>query len=125
MKQLNKYILEYCRHLEKNGVPVRPLPNLKYNTLPQEGSMEDQKTDYYDPSAKTVVLYTHARNDKDILRSFAHELVHHQQNLKGTLKPEIQTTDTNDSEELNKLEKEAYLQGNILLRNFLDELKED
>lgn len=125
MKQLNKYILEYCKHLEQNGISVRPLPNLKYNTLPQEGAIEDQKTAYYDPNAKTIVLYVHNRNDKDVLRSFAHELVHHQQNLKDTLKPEIQTTDTNQDEELNKLEKEAYLKGNILLRNFLDELKDE
>lgn len=124
MQQLNTYILEYCQHLEDNGVQVRPLPTLRYNTQPQEGALEDQKTAYYEPQTKTVVLYTHGRKDKDILRSFAHELVHHQQNLKNTLKPDIHTDDTNANEDLNKLEQEAYLKGNILLRNFLDELKD-
>ncbi len=33
------------------------------------------------------------------------------------------TTDTTEDSQLNQLEKEAYLKGNISLRNFLDDLK--
>lgn len=123
MQQVTKYILEYCQHLIDKGVPVQPLPKLKYDPTPQTGPLEDRKTAYYDPESKMVVLYTDQRNDKDVLRSFAHELVHHQQNLQNRLDTGTTTTDTTEDSQLNQLEKEAYLKGNISLRNFLDDLK--
>ena len=43
------------------------------------------KTAYYDPQEEKVVLYVTNRHPKDILRSFAHELVHHKQNCEGRL----------------------------------------
>ena len=56
------------------------------------------------------------------MRSFAHEMVHHMQNLEGRL-GKIQTTNTNESDALLELEKEAYLQGNIIFRNWEDSVK--
>ena len=38
------------------------------------------KTAYYDPQSMAVTIYTDNRHTKDILRSLAHELVHHTQN---------------------------------------------
>ena len=43
------------------------------------------KTAYYEPASQTVVLYVTNRHPKDICRSFAHELIHHVQNLRGDL----------------------------------------
>ena len=43
------------------------------------------KTAEYDPSNKTVSVYVDGRHPKDILRSIAHELVHHHQNERGEL----------------------------------------
>ena len=43
------------------------------------------RTAYYDPSDESIVLYVTNRHPKDILRSFAHELVHHHQNERGDL----------------------------------------
>ena len=37
------------------------------------------KTAYYDPTEKSVTLYTSDRHPKDILRSFSHEMIHHDQ----------------------------------------------
>jgi hypothetical protein len=62
------------------------------------------------------------RHPKDILRSFAHEMVHHEQNLEGRLN-NITTTNTNEDGDLVELEKEAYLKGNIMLRNWEDKIK--
>ena len=56
------------------------------------------------------------------MRSFAHEMVHHMQNIEGRL-GNIDTTNTNESEALLELEKEAYLQGNIVFRNWEDSVK--
>jgi hypothetical protein len=40
-------------------------------------------TGYYDPESMEIHVYTTGRHPKDILRSIAHELVHHNQNENG------------------------------------------
>ena len=85
------------------------------------------KTAYYDPQGMSVTIYTDGRHTKDILRSLAHELVHHTQNENGML---------NDSgyhgqgyaqknKNLRKSEEEAYLKGNMCFRDWEDGLKQD
>ena len=44
------------------------------------------------------------------------------QNLEGRL-GKIQTSDTNSSDNLLEIEKEAYLKGNITFRNWEDKIK--
>ena len=51
------------------------------------------KTAYYDPSAMNVVIYVDGRHPKDIMRSFAHELVHHTQNEKGMFDNDMDSTE--------------------------------
>ena len=41
------------------------------------------KTGYYDPATMEIHIFTTGRHPKDILRSIAHELVHHNQNENG------------------------------------------
>jgi len=65
---------------------------------------------------------TFGRHPKDVLRSFAHEMVHHEQNLNGTL-GNVSTTNTNEDGHLEELEKEAYQKGNIMFRNWEDSIK--
>jgi len=43
------------------------------------------KTGYYDPSTMEIHVFATGRHPKDILRSIAHELVHHNQNERGEL----------------------------------------
>ena len=85
------------------------------------------KTAYYDPQTTSVTIYTDNRHTKDVLRSLAHELVHHTQNENGML---------NDSgyhgagyaqknKNLRQSEKEAYLKGNMCFRDWEDQLKQD
>ena len=64
------------------------------------------------------------RHPKDILRSYAHELIHHHQNLSGTLN-HSNTTNTNEDGNLEKIEREAYEEGNILFRNWEDSIKNE
>lgn len=84
------------------------------------------KTAYYDPQSMSITIYTDNRHTKDILRSLAHELVHHTQNENGML---------NDSgyhgvgyaqknKDLRQSEKEAYLKGNMCFRDWEDGLKQ-
>ncbi|MBT4124019.1 MAG: hypothetical protein HOE40_01155, partial [Candidatus Pacebacteria bacterium] len=80
------------------------------------------RTAYYKPQTKEVVLYAMGRHPKDVVRSYAHEMVHHIQNLEGRLQ-NITTTNTNEDGALEELEKEAYTLGNITFRNWEDKQK--
>jgi len=112
-------ILEY---MIDEGMNIQPLPEVKVRKDLAESEQFFGKTAYYDPNENTIVLYTQGRHPKDVMRSFTHEMVHHIQNLEGRL-GEIQTSNTNESDALLELEKEAYLVGNITFRNWEDKTK--
>lgn len=79
-------------------------------------------TAYYDPNNNHIVLYTEGRHPKDILRSYAHEFVHHAQNMEGRI-PNIQTQNVNEDEALAEIEREAYERGNMIFRSWENSLK--
>ena len=83
------------------------------------------RTAYYDPSDMTIVLYVTNRHPKDILRSFAHELIHHVQNERGDLQMGDASNPryAQEDDHLRNMEKEAYLEGNLLIRDFEDRKK--
>jgi hypothetical protein len=111
------------RYMIDNGMNIKPLPKIKViKDDEQNASNLLGKTAYYNPVEKSITLYTMDRHPKDILRSFAHEMVHHEQNLDGRLN-NINTTNTNESGDLPEIEKEAYEKGNMMLRNWEDKIK--
>ena len=113
-------ILNLTKHMLEKGENITPLPNVVFKHGDQENAKEFLgKTAYYDPNTMTIVLYTEGRHPKDIVRSFSHEMIHHQQNLKGKLN-NINTTNTLENDYLEDIEKEAYLEGNINFRNYTD-----
>ena len=63
------------------------------------------------PNEKSITLYTLNRHPKDILRSYAHEMIHHKQNLEGKL-TDIEGHNINEDDYLKELEREAYEYGN-------------
>ena len=83
------------------------------------------RTAYYDPSSMSIVLYVTNRHDKDICRSFAHELIHHVQNERGDLELGDASSPTyaQDDQHMRKMEMEAYLKGNLLFRDWEDFMK--
>ena len=104
------------------GMKILPLPEIKIRQDEDNAANFFGRTAHYDPSNKEIVLYTTGRHPKDIVRSFSHEMVHHMQNLNGTLGP-VTTSNTNEDDQLLELEKEAYLTGNITFRNWEDSIK--
>jgi hypothetical protein len=80
------------------------------------------KTAYYNPDTQTIFLYTEGRHPRDIISSFCHELVHHIQNLEGRL-GNISTENVLEDNDLEKLEREAYENGGMILRTYKDFLK--
>lgn len=118
---LHKYIESYLDFLEREGYDINPRPAIEFDNEPQDMVMI--RTGYYDPDAKKVVVFTNGRHPKDILRSFAHEMVHHMQNLRDEHKDWGTGGDLKDDEVLRNLEAEAYQVGNILFRMWTEELK--
>ena len=116
------YMASILEYMIDEGMNIHPLPEVKIRKDLAESEQFFGRTAYYDPNDKEVVLYTQGRHPKDVMRSFTHEMVHHIQNIEGRL-GKIETSDTNKSDELLELEKEAYLVGNITFRNWEDKTK--
>jgi hypothetical protein len=115
IKTLTEYML-------KQGLNIKPLPKLKIIDNDEENAKDFfGKTAYYDPTNNLIVLYTKNRHPKDICRSYSHEMIHRIQNNEDRLR-NITTQNTNEDDDLLELEKEAYLQGNIIFRNWTDSL---
>lgn len=119
---LHKYIESYLDFLEREGYKINPRPAIELDDDPQENVMI--KTGYYSPEEMKVVVFIHGRHPKDILRSFAHEMVHHMQNLRDKDKDWGTGGKLKDDATLRNLEAEAYEVGNILFREWTEELKE-
>ena len=118
IKELTKYMIE-------DGWNILPLPKVVFKHGDSENARDFfGKTAYYDPNTQTIVLYTEGRHPKDIVRSFSHEMVHHEQNLDGRL-GDIQTTNTQEDDYLNDIEAEANLNGTMTFRNWTDSLQEN
>ena len=125
LSQTEELFHDLCGFAQKRfGFKKPPTLNLISDT--ENASKPLGKTAYYDPQSMSVTIYTDNRHTKDILRSLAHELVHHTQNENGML---------NDSgyhgqgyaqknKDLRKSEKEAYLKGNMCFRDWEDGLKQ-
>jgi hypothetical protein len=111
------------RYMIDNGMNIKPLPKIKVIKDDEQNASDLLgKTAYYNPVEKSITLYTMDRHPKDILRSFSHEMVHHEQNLEGRLN-NINTTNTNEGGDLPEIEREAYEKGNMMLRNWEDKIK--
>ena len=124
-EELTPHIISLTQFMGSNGLNLKPYPKVKFIDNDVENSQNIfGRTAYYDPNQRIVALYTMGRHPKDILRSYAHELIHHHQNLNNTL-DHSQTTNTNEDDALDKIEREAYENGNILFRNWEDQLKND
>ena len=80
------------------------------------------KTAYYDPSNMEIKLFYHGRHPKDVLRSLAHELMHHKQNCDGRLNSEVGEGPVDENEQLSKLEEEAN-QAGFFVRRWEEKVK--
>ena len=125
-KEINirEKIDQLTQHMIDKGMNIEPLPSLEFVNGDTENARDFfGKTAYYEPNTQTIVLYTEGRHPKDIVRSYAHEMIHHIQNLEGRL-GNITTTNTQEDDALNKIEAEANLKGTMTFRNWTDSLNE-
>jgi hypothetical protein len=103
---------------------VKQAPKIVFTQNQANASDPFGKTAYYDQMARLIRVYTSKRHPTDILRSFAHELIHHWQNEHGAL-PNSKSANQGHYAQvdpiLRKREMEAYLLGNMLFRDWQDE----
>ena len=116
-KELEPLIEELTNYMVKQGLNITPTPEVQYVEDEDNAKNTLGRTAYYDPNNKLIVLYITGRHPKDILRSFAHEMIHHCQNLEGRLEG-INTTNINEDDYLADIESEAYNNGNMIFRSW-------
>jgi hypothetical protein len=115
---LQKYIDSLNQYMMDRGLNITPIPQVEFIDNNQENANKILgKTAHYNPDKNIVALYTLGRHPKDILRSYAHEMIHHAQNLQGRLN-DINTTNVNEDANLFNLEQEAYVLGNMIFRSW-------
>lgn len=126
---MKKYIKQYYNYA-KEYLKIDKAPKLKF--IEDEKNSDDflGKTGYYNPENMTIHLYITNRHPKDIVRSFAHELIHHYQNLNEKLPKEImhktQEVDYASKDmHLRDMEREAFEKGNMMFRDWTDSLKKN
>ena len=109
----------------KEKYDIQQAPKLILRKDEKNGNMLFGRTAFYKPDTQTIVVYTTNRHPKDILRSYCHELIHHVQNERGDLKMGDASSPkyAQEDKHMRKMEMEAYLKGNLLLRDFEDNFK--
>lgn len=114
---------------EVDGMKIDPLPSVQ---LVDSSNVKNSRSDLlistggYIPVLNSIVLYIDNRHIKDILRSYCHELIHHNQNLENSdyLKRVLgRPDDLVDNAQLEDIEGDAYLRGNLLFRKFTEWFK--
>tara|TARA_R100000008_G_C3555073_1_gene152722 strand:- start:488 stop:1045 length:558 start_codon:yes stop_codon:yes gene_type:complete len=92
----------------------------------KNSQMDLGKTAHYHPETHTITVYTDRRHIKDILRSIAHELVHHDQNCCGAFEKPFETGPGYAQKDgrMRELERDAYERGNMIFRDWEDTYKQ-
>ena len=101
-------------------------PNITFQSDPQNAGQDLGKTGHYDPASLTITVYTDRRHIKDVLRSVAHELIHHDQNCCGAFEEPFETGPgyAQKDDRMRELERDAYERGNMIFRDWEDTYKQ-
>lgn len=103
-------------------------PSLKFMYNKENANKKLGLTGHYDPVNEEITIFCYNRHPKDILRSFAHELMHHVQKCEGTLDPQNAATEGDENyivrdKYLEGIEADAFERGNIAFRFWEAETK--
>jgi hypothetical protein len=122
------YMLNLVEYMHNSGIKLIPYPKIIISSDTAYQNNPFGKTAYYDPSQKLIKIYVAGRHIKDVLRSIAHELIHHNQSITGMFDSshlnalhDPQYAEKDDH--LRKMEEDAYLRGNMCFRAWEDQYK--
>ena len=125
--KFRKTLKEMLECYQQNGLMMDPLPKLRFVSSDQEASDIYGRTGYYDPKSMQIVIYIKGRHPKDVLRSLSHELIHHDQNLRGLFNTDQAVSEdpayAQSNPYLRKMEMDANLRGNMMFRDFTEKQK--
>lgn len=98
-------------------------PNISFKDDDKNAKRILGKTGYYDPDTEEIVIFCTNRHPKDILRSVAHEILHHVQKCQNIMNPEESASEWDENyilhnKKLKMLEGHAFLMGNLDLREW-------
>ena len=101
-------------------------PSVHFTSDSHNASLPLGKTAFYDPNNLEIHIFVDGRHPKDILRSIAHELVHHTQNEQGSLVNNGYAGEgyAQKNPHLRDMEKDAYERGNMCFRDWEDNYKQ-
>ena len=130
---MKKLIKEYREEINNLLIPTMQ-KQLKFDRVPTLNFIEDEenakdmfgRTAHYNPNTSEITVYISGRHPKDIMRSVAHEVIHHAQNCRGEFDNAFNLGEegyAQSNNHLRKMEKQAYLLGNMLFRDWEDNLK--
>lgn len=114
------YLKSLVNYMVDNGYTVRPFPKVVLDNKDQ-GDGVFVYTGYFDPEINAIRLFIRNRHPKDVLRTFAHELIHWKQQKTGAIERSGYSGDKiTEDKNLVRLEAEAYLKGNMAFRSWTE-----
>lgn len=114
------YLKSLAEYMADNGYTVRPFPKVVLDNKDQ-GDGVFVYTGYFDPEINAIRLFIWNRHPKDVLRTFAHELIHWKQQKNGAIERSGYSGDKiTEDKNLVRLEAEAYLKGNMAFRSWTE-----
>ena len=123
---MGPYLQSFLPFAQKRLGFNRP-PTIFFDSDAENAQQVLGKTGYYDPDASEIVIFVDNRHPKDVLRSLSHELVHHAQNCRGDLSPEVagetELGYAQNNAHMRGMESEAYEKGNLCMRDWEDSVK--
>ena len=125
MKIFQDYLDEINDFFRSQGMAIDPLPLVKVDGRENDALDPFIETANYNPAKREITVFVSNRQLKDILRSYCHELAHHSQNLSmGDGFSEIRKSGKlSENGDLEKLEEEAYRNGNLIFRKWTETRK--
>jgi len=124
MGELSLLIGDLAAHIQ-DAMKFKSMPAITMQDDDENADVLLGKTAQYDPQNKVITVYVTRRHPKDIMRSIAHEFIHHAQNERGEFENVGSMGEgyAQADEHLRNMEKEAYLQGNMCFRDWEDGYK--
>jgi len=123
-KKYKKYFESLLNHLKKE-LKITKSVKIVFEDDKENSKKVLGRTGGYLNEESKIHIFTTGRHVKDIMRSLSHEMVHHRQNIRGEFEKAEPTENgyAQKNPHLRKMEKEAFLKGNMLFRDWEDNYK--